>query len=89
METASNKSHSLLKIWNSEEGKKQNYSSLRTELRRTLEQNLAKEFTGEEDTKLLEEFRSTFEWETEITLSIDWEYFGYGTQGVQLSLSKE
>ena len=89
METASNKSHSLLKIWNSEEGKKQNYSSLRTELRRTLEQNLAKEFTGEEDTKLLEEFRSTFEWETEITLSIDWEYFGYGTQGVQLSVSKE
>ena len=87
METASNKSQSLLKIWNSEEGKKQNYSSLRTELRRTLQQNLEKEFTGEEDTKLLEEFRSTFEWETEITLSIQWEYFGYGTQGI--SVSKE
>lgn len=87
METASNKSQSLLKIWNSEEGKEQNYSSLRSELRRTLQRNLEKEFTGEEDTKLLEEFRSTFEWETEITLSIDWEYFGYGTQGI--SVSKE
>ena len=78
METASNKSQSLLKIWNSEhffpsEGKKKNYHpSYRNELRRTLQQNLEKELTGEEDTKLLEEFRSTFEWETIINLITYW-----------------
>ena len=85
METASNKSQSLLKIWNSEEGKEQNYSSLRSELRRTLQQNLVKELTGKEDIKLLEEFRSTFEWETEITLSIVWNLVGYGYQSIIVS----
>ena len=86
METASNKSHSLLKIWNSEEGKEQNYSSLRNELRRTLQRNLEKELTGEEDTKLLEEFRSTFEWETDIQLIVNWEIeTSYGIQSIIVS----
>ena len=86
METASSKSHSLLKIWNSEEGEKQNYSSLRNELRRTLQRNLEKELTGEEDTKLLEEFRSTFEWETDIQLIVNWEIAtSYGIQSIIVS----
>jgi hypothetical protein len=84
METTTQTTQSLLEIWNADEGKENSHQGVyfpeRIRLERQLGNLLTKELEAPNNRyndsgyeKLLEEFRSNFEWDTQYNLSIDWE----------------
>ena len=84
METTTQTTQSLLEIWNADEGKENSHQGVYFPERIMLERQLGNLLTKELEApnnryndsgyeKLLEEFRSNFEWDTQYNLSVDWE----------------
>ena len=84
METTTQTTQSLLEIWNADEGKENSHQGVYFPERIRLEHQLGALLTKELEApnnryndygyeKVLEEFRSNFEWDTQYNLSVDWE----------------